>query len=644
MLKLKLLGSLSLRSTSGSVPAAAQQKRRLGLLALLGIAGSRAVSRDRLQAYLWPDSPSDRSRHALDQLIYAVRRSLGTDPIVAEGHELKLDPGVIEVDAAGFEAAIDEKRWEDAVAVYSGPLLEGYHISDSRDLESWVDSERMRLEGEYQSALETLAGEAGNRGDRSAAAGWWRTLAAADPLSPRIALEVIQCLADADEHPAAIQHARNYQQLVREELEIEPDPRIGELATRLSRLSARESADTRAELSLSAYVPDHPTAPDHASVPDYPPAARVISSPRLKVSAWKTGALVIMVMALVATLAAVGLARARPVDPAPPGAGGAVSPAAKELYLRGVNAWSNRTKDGFDSAVVHFRRAIEIEPAYAEAYGGLANAYVLLGYSGYRPSSAMFPKAKAAALKAIELDSTLAAPWAALGLELTWERKFAEAENAFRKSIAVDPLYPTGHQWYGMLHKILGRLDKAVSETRRAAELDPLSLQIQNTYGTFLLASGDSAGALRQYQKMIGEEPDSGWVRRNPWLLTNMAGAYAANGMLDKALDAARRSVEINPRHPRSLTALAKVHIRMGRPDIARQVFARVDTTNEHYSAERGLFYLELGMRDSAFAHLERVTDWPIPIMISLGGSAKLEGDPRYYALLRKIGIPRTRQ
>jgi tetratricopeptide (TPR) repeat protein len=140
----------------------------------------------------------------------------------------------------------------------------------------------------------------------------------------------------------------------------------------------------------------------------------------------------------------------------------------------------------------------------------------------------MFPKARATALRAIAIDTTMAPPYAALGLELTWERKFDEAERAFLKSIALDPQYPTAHQWYGMLLKIESRIDEAVEQTRMASELDPLSLQIQNTYATFLNASGDAVGALKHYEKVAGEEPDSAWVRRNPWLLTNMAAVYAA--------------------------------------------------------------------------------------------------------------------
>jgi DNA-binding SARP family transcriptional activator len=626
MLQLKVLGSLALASDTGPVPPPALQKRRLGLLGLLAASGERGISRERLQAFLWPDSPPEKSRHALDQLVYAVRRALGTDPFLGEGGDLKLDPTVITTDVERFTVAARDRRWADAVASYGGPLLEGFHLSDSRDLESWIDSERLRLEQDYHSALETLAKSAAARNDHQASAGWWRRLAASDPLSSRIAIELIQALASAGEIPAAIQHARHYQQLVREELQIEPDRRVGELASNLARTIESAPPPRKSVRARPA---------DTAAQPLAQPARMA----RRRI--WRFAAIPVVGAGLVGMLMTDW--RQPSATASTRTSAAAINPDAEEFYLRGMNAWANRTRDGFDTAVVNFRRAIEIEPTYAEAYGGLANAYVLLGYSGYRPASAMFPKAKAAALRAIELDSTLAAPHAALGLELTWERRFAEAEAEFRKAISLDGEYATAHQWYGMLLKILGRLDEAVAETKRAAELDPLSPQIQNTYATFLAASGNAVAALRHYEKMIAEEPDSAWVRRNPWLLTNMASVYAENGMMDEALDAAERSVSINPTHPRSLLALASIHIKLGNPDSARKIFARVDRTNEHYAAEQAFFYLDMGMRDSAFSQFDRVEQWPIPIMISLGGNARLRDDPRYHALMERIGIPTRR-
>ncbi|MBA2688015.1 MAG: tetratricopeptide repeat protein, partial [Gemmatimonadaceae bacterium] len=317
------------------------------------------------------------------------------------------------------------------------------------------------------------------------------------------------------------------------------------------------------------------------------------------------------------------------------------SASAKRLYLSGLNSWNDRSKDGLDSAVIDFRRAIEIDPLYADAYAGLANAYVMIGYSGYRPAKAMFPKAKAAALQSIQLDSGRAAPFAALGMELTWERKFGDAERIFQKALALDSTYATGHQWYGILLMITGRKMEAVAELKRAAELDPLSLQIQNNYATFLGAVGQREAQLQHYENAVAQEPDSAWVRRNPWLLTNLAGAYIRANQLGKAKRAAERAVEILPGHPRAVGSLAAVYRKMGDVNRARELYATADTTNEHYAAYRGFWYLDENKIDSAFISFSKVKEWGIPIMIGIANlPPAIKRDPRYAELMERLGIP----
>ncbi len=189
---------------------------------------------------------------------------------------------------------------------------------------------------------------------------------------------------------------------------------------------------------------------------------------------------------------------------------------------------------------------------------------------------------------------------------------------------------------------IRGRMRDAVQETGRAAQLDPLSLQIQNNYASFLLASGQSDAALRHYQKVVGEEPDSAWVRRNPWLLTNMAAAYSENREFDKALRFATQAVKISPHHPRTLLALANVHLAMGQPQRAREVFAQTDTTNEQYASYRAFMYVNEGKTDSAFVWFDKVKEWGIPALISLrtsSGMQRLENDPRRRALFARLGL-----
>lgn len=636
MLHLKLLGGLSLHDSAGTLSPEAVQRRRLALLALLALANKRGISRDLLQSYLWPESPAARGRHALDQLVYATRRSLRTDPIATQGRELHLDPAAITTDLHEFGNALEGRRFADATGIYSGPLLQGFHISASRELETWIDTERARLQANYQSALESLARAASTEQDHASAIKWRVQLVASDPLSARFAAEAIRAFICAGDNAAAFQHARAYQKLVRDDLEVEPDPAIENLVAELPRARVTRPRAETGEIPASTLdaTPESGQPAEMAATTHAPQSASFRRTRLISLAAVALG---------VAVIASVYQDSRGTPDSTPAPTAAPLDPAAKEMYLRGINFWNDRSKLSLDSAVIYFRKAVERQPDFAPAHAGLADAYVMIGYSGYRTAGAMFPKAKAAALRAIDLDSTLAAPYAALGMELTWERKFAEAGTVFRKALRLDPSYATAHQWYGILLMIVGRTSNAVSETGKAAELDPLSLQIQNNYASFLAGSGQTRAALRHYQKVVGDEPDSAWVRRNPWLLANMASTYAANGLYDKALTYGKRAVEILPGHPRAVAALANVYYRMGDKQEAKRVFATADTANEHYPAYRALRYVSEGQPDSAFLWFGRVREWGIPILISMPGlrRSKVVGDDqRLHELFDRIGLP----
>jgi DNA-binding SARP family transcriptional activator len=127
MLLLELLGTLALRSETPPVPVSAQQKRSLGLLAILALAGRQGFPRDRIESYLWPESSAPLARHSLDQTVYAIRHALGSDLILSTGRELRLNPGLVQVDLWKFEEAIRAHQWAAAVDSYKGTLLEGFY-------------------------------------------------------------------------------------------------------------------------------------------------------------------------------------------------------------------------------------------------------------------------------------------------------------------------------------------------------------------------------------------------------------------------------------------------------------------------------------------------------------------------------------
>ncbi|HEU4749138.1 MAG TPA: tetratricopeptide repeat protein [Gemmatimonadaceae bacterium] len=650
MLVLELLGTLSLRDDAGVVPPAAQQKRRLGLLAILALGRRQGLSRNRIESYLWPESTAARARHALDQAVYGIRHTLGGDVILSTGQDLRLNPDLVRVDTWELEAAIAANRWEVAVSFYKGPLLDGFHFGDSRELEAWIDTERVRVLLEYQTAIEMLADRAATAGDRAQEVVWRRKLARSDPLSAGPTKKLMIALADAGDRSGAVKEARRYQDLVRQQLEMEPDSGIERLVTALSQAPRAETSVTNREPSRAeiAVINSQPS-PAGIAVTDSQPS-RAPHRARSSMERSRFAALAFFAIIPVLLIGVLAVKNGQATDPRSAAAARAATPAvraplpaARDAYLRGLNAWDDRTSAGLDEAIGHFRRATELDPGYAAAHAHLAMAYVRLGYFGYRPAEAMFPKARAAAQRSIELDSMLASPHTALATALAWEHDFVRAEGEHRKAISLDPADPVAHQWYGVMLMMIGRVRDAVIETGRAAQLAPLDLQAQNNYATFLNASGDHPAALSQFEKTIGEEPDSAWVRRNPWVLENMARTYADNGRYRDAVRMLHRALEIVPRHPRALRTMAAIHHRMGRSDLARQAFARADASNEQYAAYRGLVYADQGKADSAFLWFERQEKWGIQPVLSLQADRRLDylrNDPRFARLMTRIRIP----
>ena len=646
MFALTLLGGLSLTADDGALPPAAVQRRRLALLAILALPGARGLSRETAQALLWPESSADRARHALDQLLYATRRDLGRDAVLTVGGDLRLNPAVVRVDAWAFTEAVRDQRWAEAAARYAGPLLQGAHLLEGVELDQWIETERGRLEQDYRRALELLADDAARRGDHAGAVHRWRQRAAADPLAAPGALALMRALAASGDRAGAIRHARIHQRLVRESLELEPDPVVEALARELA---APPVAPGAGAPSLAvARRPGEPREPAAPTVPPAPPEEVAVPtprdrSPRRPLRLALAGAAVVVAVGSLARLPSLQPREVMAGAAAPAVARAAPDAATQALYLRGRTAWERRTRDGLQEAVVLFREAAERDPQYAAAWAGLAEAYAMLGYFGFAPGDAMFPKARAAARRALELDPRIGGAHAALGQALAADREWAEAERAYRRALELDPGNATVHQWYGLLLAYLGRSREAAEHTGHAARLDPLSVQVNNMHGMMLYYAGRLPEALRQYERTVDAEPDSAWVRQNPWVLTNFGRVAAAAGRHEQAAWLTARALDVEPVHPRPWLDMAHVHVRAGHPDSARAAFARADAAHPHHPVYQALLHGLLGELDAAFRGLERVDDWPLPALVQLNGDpgyARLRADPRYAALRARLRMP----
>ncbi|MGH7585004.1 MAG: BTAD domain-containing putative transcriptional regulator, partial [Gemmatimonadales bacterium] len=232
-MRIQTLGGLSARDATGLLAGEAAQPRRLALLALLARAGDRGLSRDRLVAFLWPDTDDERARRILSQALYALRQGMGGGEAFLGTQELRLNPALVTSDVAEFESLRREGSREKAAELYGGPFLDGFHLPGVAEFERWVEDERQALAHDYAELLEQLASRATQDGDPRTAVGWWRKLASLDPLNARVAAALMRAYESAGDPAGALRHARVYQALVAQELDVPADREIVALAERI---------------------------------------------------------------------------------------------------------------------------------------------------------------------------------------------------------------------------------------------------------------------------------------------------------------------------------------------------------------------------------------------------------------------------
>jgi TolB-like protein len=245
LLRLKCFGSPAVLGPDGPLGGCPAQRQSLALLALVATAGERGLSRDKIVARLWPEADARRSSHRLSQLLHALRQSLGDDIVTTASGEIRLNAHRINSDVAEFKATRSVNELEQAIACYSGPFMDGFFLSDSREFEQWVESERAGLTRAYGETLETLAIDAEAAGERANASRWWRLLAEHEPLSSRVIMRLMSALAAHGDRAAALHHAQRYEVDLGRELEASPNPAVLALADRLR----QSPSDAAARLS-----------------------------------------------------------------------------------------------------------------------------------------------------------------------------------------------------------------------------------------------------------------------------------------------------------------------------------------------------------------------------------------------------------
>jgi TolB-like protein/DNA-binding winged helix-turn-helix (wHTH) protein/Flp pilus assembly protein TadD len=319
----------------------------------------------------------------------------------------------------------------------------------------------------------------------------------------------------------------------------------------------------------------------------------------------------------------------------------AVSPVAYEAYLKGRYFLNKRTRDGLSKAIEYFGSAIERDPTYAEAYSGLADAYALSGdwkYGLLSPQDA-FPKARAAATKALALDESLGEAHASLAFALDlygWDWEAAETE--YKRAIKLKPGYATAHQWYSWHLIMMGRNSEGMSEIRKAESLDPLSLIISADIADALCVAHLYDEAVQQSKKTLEMDPHFAVGHYE------LGQAYVQKHMYDEAIAEFQRAIELSGHSGAFDSSLAHVFAVSGRKEeaikIVQELEAR-DDKNPSVGADIALIYVGLGDQDQAMIWLDRAYEARFKASILLRPAFDpLRSNAQFKDLRRRIGLP----
>ncbi len=487
---LKLFGGAVITDSEAAIEALAARRHPVALLALLATASARTLSRGKVVGLLWPEVPEKTARNRLTSCVYNVRRALGDEALVTLGDDLRLD-GDVGCDVSAFDGALKARDYENAVDLYAGPFLDGFALDGSRPFEEWMDGTRRRLQRAYRRALESLAVAAEERSEAVAAERWWGRLAAEDPFDSRVVHRWMQALSAAGNPVEALRAGRAHERLLRVEFQTEPDDKVRELIAALGRPreSGRRTGPKAPGPALAEDADVPAVAPDtaHAELPFRGEARghdreslRPLTRRHLRAGLLALLAIGSLTLALVAARYLLDAADARSGSRAVAAAAASTSPrrepAARELYVQAekLRRIGIPTAERNDRMVDLYQRALELDPAFAEAWAGLANAYVGRAWMG-RPDWA--DSARAAARRAIALDPTLASAYTQLG-DSYWpgNAHYDDQLAAYMKALELDPTSTEATNNLAAVLGLRGDLAEAVMWLDRGQHLDPESV------------------------------------------------------------------------------------------------------------------------------------------------------------------------
>jgi TolB-like protein/Flp pilus assembly protein TadD len=321
-----------------------------------------------------------------------------------------------------------------------------------------------------------------------------------------------------------------------------------------------------------------------------------------------------------------------------------ISPEVYELYLKGRYFWNRRTQEALKKAIDYFQQAIDKDPDCALAHAGIADAYGLFLFAPYAalPPREVAQKAMAAALRALEIDDTLAEAHTALAAihhRSTWD--WAKAEQEFKRAIELDPSYATAYQFYALLLATMGRQEEAIAMVKRAQELDPLSLIINAALGRQLYLARRYGQASEQFRKALELDPKFSMAHYR------LGQVYLEQGSYEEAIAEFSEARTISRDGPHELSGLGHAYAVSGRRGRAEEILAELmELSKRRYVPPffMAIVYSGLKDKDQAFRWLEKAYEDREANLVYLNVEPRfdaLRSDPRFQALVRRVGLPK---
>ena len=316
----------------------------------------------------------------------------------------------------------------------------------------------------------------------------------------------------------------------------------------------------------------------------------------------------------------------------------AVNPDAYEAYLKGRYYWNEYTEEALLKSIEYFEQAIKLDPAYAAAYAGLADAWMGLDYIGAPPEQVR-PKAMEAARKALSMDDSLAEAHAAMAMIRAHEWDWGAAERENKKAFELNPGYALAHLYYSNELRHLGRREESIDEAKRALELDPLSPITNGQLANVYLSARQYDLAIKQYEKTLELYPNQSTSH-------NLLGwAYFYKGMYDKGIGEIQKSLALDGDDATLSPDLAYIYAVLGKKGEARKILERLLKISKQAPVQAHhfvLIYIGLGEMQEAFSFLEKAYQQRSPMMFWLKVDPRFDSlrpDPRFQDLMRRVGL-----